>query len=127
MKKKKEAWNDNIVGKRIKARREQLDLTQTELAEKAGCTPACISQYESGIRFPSNASVVRLTKALKTSCEYIAGRENDAVRAFLADDDMLKMMKGFLKLNEENQKLFQNYFTYLQNREHKSIRRVRRK
>ena len=37
------------VGERIKARRQELELTQKELADKLGCTFQLISRYENNV------------------------------------------------------------------------------
>jgi len=64
------------VSERILKRREQLGLTQTELAKRAGLQPPAISQYESGVRNPSYEAIVKLSNALNVTTDYlISGKE----------------------------------------------------
>lgn len=53
-----------VVGRRIRAARERLDLTQAELATLLGRTPTSISYWESGQRSPGLEEIVELARAL---------------------------------------------------------------
>ena len=55
------------LGLNVRKRREGLDLTQLEAAEKADLDPTYISGIERGVRNPSLISIARLAKALKTT------------------------------------------------------------
>jgi transcriptional regulator with XRE-family HTH domain len=64
------------VSTRIIRRREELKLTQTELAKRAGLKPPAISQYESGARSPSYEALRKLSNALDVTTDYlISGQE----------------------------------------------------
>lgn len=52
------------VGKNIKAKREDLNLTQDELANKVGITQAMLSQIERGTKNPSLPLGFLLAEAL---------------------------------------------------------------
>ncbi|MDR3627761.1 MAG: helix-turn-helix transcriptional regulator, partial [Ignavibacteriaceae bacterium] len=66
------------VYKRILKRREELGLSQTDLAKRAGLKPPTISQYESGLRSPSYEALIKLSTALNVSTDYlISGKEVD--------------------------------------------------
>jgi transcriptional regulator with XRE-family HTH domain len=52
---------------RLNKTRERQGLTQAQLAERSGLTPAAISQLESGDRKPTFPTIIRLAEALKTS------------------------------------------------------------
>ena len=114
MQKERKVYRDNIIGKRVRKRRNELNLTQAELGKKVGCSSACISQIESGIRYPSVKTIKRLMKGLKTTSDYILGRHNNSFKTLMADDNMHTMLKGFSKLNETNKELFYNFFLHLQ-------------
>ena len=62
---------DKRIGKRIKQRREQLGLTQEELAEKTGLTPNYISTLERGASFPRCEKLIILLNGLETSADGI--------------------------------------------------------
>ena len=54
-------------GDNVRSRREALDLSQEQLAERADLDRTYISGVERGVRNLSLNSVVRIAKALKTS------------------------------------------------------------
>lgn len=53
------------LGKKIKLARVELDLNQTEFAEKIGAKQKSISRYENGLSMPSIETLVKISKALK--------------------------------------------------------------
>ena len=58
----------------VRKRREALDLTQIEAAERADLDPTYISGIERGVRNPSLISIARVAKALDiTVSELCAG------------------------------------------------------
>ena len=62
---------DKRIGKRIKQRREELGLTQEELAAKLGVSTNYISTIERGASFPRYEKLVMILNALQTSADYI--------------------------------------------------------
>lgn len=65
------------VSDRIIKIREEQNLSQTDLARRAGLKPPAISQYESGVRNPSYEALIKLSNALGVSTDYlISGRED---------------------------------------------------
>ncbi len=56
--------NDNIIGNRIKKFREQLGITQAELAKKIGVGATTIANYETAYSTPSIAKLKKLAAAL---------------------------------------------------------------
>lgn len=59
---------------RLKEKRTEAQLTQVELAEKAGVTARTIQNYELGNRKPSNMEIIqRIADALHTTTEYLLG------------------------------------------------------
>ena len=61
-------------GLNVRKRRESLDLTQLEAAERADLDPTYISGIERGVRNPSLVSIARVAKALDiTVSELCAG------------------------------------------------------
>ena len=47
---------------KLMGKREEVGLSQTEVANKLKCTPAAVSQYESGRRKPSFETLVKLAE-----------------------------------------------------------------
>ena len=96
------AESEDGFGERLIAAREARDLTQTELAQRAGLQPAAIGHFERNRRKPSFANVRALSKALNVSSDYLLGRAHEmkgATTAFRgeeqlsdADRDHIQMM-----------------------------------
>lgn len=61
---------------RLREAREQRQLNQGELAEKAGLQASAISHFETGTRKPSFDNLRRLADALKVTTDYLLGRVN---------------------------------------------------
>ena len=53
------------LGRKIKVARVELDLTQTDLAQKIKAKQKSISRYENGISLPSLETLVKIAKVLK--------------------------------------------------------------
>ena len=60
-------------GDNVRARREALDYSQEQLAERADLDRTYISGVERGVRNLSLNNVVRIAKALKTSASELCG------------------------------------------------------
>lgn len=58
------------IGEKIKRRREELGITQRELAIRVGITEATLSRYENGIRIPNAQILAKLAEALQTDLNY---------------------------------------------------------
>ncbi len=58
------------LGKKIKMARVELDLNQTELADKIGAKQKSISNYETGTALPSLATLSKIAKTLKRPASY---------------------------------------------------------
>ena len=58
------------LGKKIKLARVELDMNQTEFADKIGAKQKSISRYENGISIPSIATLVKVAKVLKKPASY---------------------------------------------------------
>lgn len=59
------------IGKRIKEARENLGLTQSELAELVGVTGSAITNYEKETSHPKESVMYRLFEALKVDANYL--------------------------------------------------------
>ena len=56
---------------KVRDRRAQLDMSQKQLADKAGIAERTIGGYETGTRVPRAAQLYKLAKALEVSTEYL--------------------------------------------------------
>ena len=57
-------------GKKIKLARVEIDLTQTQLAQKINTKQKNISRYETGASMPSIETLIKITKVLKKPIGY---------------------------------------------------------
>lgn len=65
------------IGLKIKERRKELGISQTELAEKLGIKKSTLSQYESGdINIPIQKLII-LSTILEVTPNYFLGFENE--------------------------------------------------
>lgn len=63
------------MGRRIRQRRRQLDITQERLAELAGVSTSFIGHIERGSRIPSLETTWRICRALGMSMDWAADGE----------------------------------------------------
>ena len=94
------------IGKRIRERRKELNLTQEDLAKALGFTPQHISVVEQDKRGPSLLSLARLAEELGVTIDYlITGKEGvitETIPAIKADKKLpLKAKKALTALVEE--------------------------
>lgn len=63
----------SILSERIKLLREEIPLTQFQLAEKLQITTSSVSQYESGDRVPSDEIKIKLANFFDVSLDFLMG------------------------------------------------------
>ena len=63
------------IGEKIRTRRIEMQLTQTELAQKAGLTTRTVSKYETGAANPRGLNLHRLSEVLGLSEAYLTNPE----------------------------------------------------
>lgn len=78
-----------MIGERIKTRREELGLTQQELADRMGYTSrTTINKIEAGINDISQSKVVAFAKALETTVAYLMEwEEEEEQKAYYLNDE----------------------------------------
>lgn len=64
-----------FIGKRIKELRTIAGLTQAQLAEKIGVTPAAVGNYEQGVSFPKESVLEKLFEALCCTPNELLGED----------------------------------------------------
>jgi transcriptional regulator with XRE-family HTH domain len=64
------------LGKKIKLARVELDLNQTELADKINAKQKSISRYENGLSAPSLETLVKIARVLKKAPSYFLDEES---------------------------------------------------
>ena len=67
-----------MVADRIKALREENNMTQAELARRLGITRSSVNAWELGTSVPSTQYVVELAGIFRVSTDYLLGVEHSA-------------------------------------------------
>ena len=101
------------IGRRIKLARNNLDLTQEQLAEKAGLSPRFISQLERGVAFGSANTIISICKTLKIDPNYLFGDLVKNSSATLVDMIDIKFLENYLKLDPYNKSAINSFTTEL--------------
>lgn len=109
------------IGKRIKARREELGLSQDDLAKMVGYTSrSSIAKVETNANGMVQSKVVAFAKALQTTPAYLMGwvdneeteKKNDTIAGIIlklrSDSELLNMIKDICELSPEQQSAVQN-------------------
>lgn len=90
-----------MFSQRIKRLREELNLTQQELADKLNITRSALSLYELGKRTPDFSTLSNMADFFGVSTDYLLGRTNlkNYPETFAAhtDDDMSEEAKAELE------------------------------
>lgn len=93
-----------MVADRIKHLREQLGITQSELAKKLGITRSSVNAWELGISVPSTQYVVELATIFKVSTDYLLGMKSTATVSVegLSEQDVQIVNAVISHLREKN-------------------------
>ena len=103
------------IGKRIRAKREELGLTQEELASKLGYkSKTTIAKIENGTNDIVQSKVAEFAKVLGTTPAYLMGwtKFDDRCSGKEADDGdprLNKLAANILKFHGDQKRLFDNY------------------
>jgi transcriptional regulator with XRE-family HTH domain len=84
------------IGTKIKRLRQQLNLSQAELADRCELTKGYISQLENDLTSPSISTLCDILSALGTDLSEFFKREDDERIVFSADDFIEKSEDGML-------------------------------
>lgn len=84
---------------RIREFREELGLTQSELAKSIGTLQRNISNWENGVNEPDCATLIKLTETFKISLDELFGREQVGETYNLSGVDR-QLINSVLQLNE---------------------------
>ena len=105
--------NLSEVGQFIKRELERRNLSQANLAEKAGVTQSTVSRIATGARIPSAVSCVLIAKALDLTPGLLLGKAG-----ILPEDEERTRYKSecdykFSKLNERDQRIIIRMMDFL--------------
>lgn len=72
------SFDQSKFASRLRGKRAELDMTQQELAERAGVSQEHVFQYEDGGYLPGADKLCALAQALGTTPNYLLGWEQEA-------------------------------------------------
>ena len=108
------------IGQRVKLRREELGLSQEELAKRIGYkSKTSINKIELDFRNLTQSKIKAIADALETTPSYIMGWDEEAAeaakKAVTSEEDSLnaEIIKLFMGLTAEQKKEALNYLRYL--------------
>ena len=110
-------FDKTVLRKRITEIREKHGLSQAELAQEAGITPAAISQIEKGSRFPTIPVLHRIANVLGVSLDFLIGKtDKSEIEDMLQHDDFKTFFRGFESLNESDKEFIKKNIEFLRTR-----------
>ena len=107
------ARSDRTFSSRLKLARSSLDLSQAELAARAGLQPAAISHFENGQRRPSFENLRRLSDALEVTTDFLLGRVDEAKAVGQQED---RLHRNFSALSADYQAVANDFVEMLAQR-----------
>lgn len=78
---------------RIRDLREDLDLRQSDLAQKTGIDQRTISNYETGKTLPDAYALIKLADFFNVSIDYLVGRVNYDFYGTKKKDELIEKIK----------------------------------
>lgn len=104
----------------IKNAREKALMSQKEIAISLGVSIPTVSDWESGKKFPSGKNLVKLSKTLGVSTDYLLGLSNKLVLkpkknmpSFGDTEEEGKLLIAFRQLNTDGQREALSYLEYI--------------
>lgn len=91
------------IGERIKIRRLELRLTQTDIYERCGIASGVLSRIENGKNVPSAIAFYKLSQVLECDMDWLATGKSANIQndVFCKNEELL--LNGFRELQEEDQ------------------------
>jgi transcriptional regulator with XRE-family HTH domain len=91
----------NLIGDKIRERRLELELTQSQLSELTNIKKNTISNYENNVSSPSEENIFKLMEALKCDANYLF--EWEKVQDFKLSIEEKKHIKKYRTLDNYGQ------------------------
>lgn len=107
-----EKMTDKNFGKRVKQRREELGLSQEQLAAKIGVSSNYISTVECGTTFPRFDKLIKIINGLEISADPLF---QDSLE-FIPEDPTTLLVKRIVELTDDEQERIIRFLDYLTRR-----------
>lgn len=93
-----------MIGQRIKERRKELHITQTEIQETCGISSGNLSGIETGRYLPSAVALIQLAQVLNCSIDWIlTGDSSISKNSFFVDNKEKVLIEYFRQMSLEDQ------------------------
>ena len=83
---------------RLRRLREERELTQSELARRAGMQPSAVAHFEADRRKPSFDNIRELAKALEVTIDYLMGGKEAPTTAFRDEGKLTAKDRDYIQL-----------------------------
>ena len=82
------------IGERIRELRENIGISQSELAKRLGISRTSVNAWESGLSSPTAQLIIELSKTFHVSSDYILGLNNDGKNITIGtySEDEIKLL-----------------------------------
>ena len=97
------------IGSRMKMRREELGITQTQLAEKIGVTKGAIGNYETDANSPKASMMYKIFEALQCDANYLYQDDMFDAASVMLPEDEREMLRLYKQLNQEGKEKLADY------------------
>lgn len=96
------------IGQRIKIRREEMGLSQTDLGDGIGVTFQQVQKYEAGTNRCSSSRLVKVAETLKTTVGALVGAAGGVAPPggleLLTEPGCLDLVHAFARIKDQNQR-----------------------
>ena len=110
------------IGNRIKQRRKELKLTQTQIKELTGISSGNMSDVENGKTLPSATALISLSKALNCSIDWILTGNCNTADNYTDSEKSLIDMYRHLSEDDQDEILVLTRLKYNRNKKERSSR-----
>lgn len=91
------------IGERIKARRKELQLTQTDIFEMCGIRSGALSRIENGTSVPSIILFYRIAEVLQCDMDWLMTGVSPNVKNGAFSKSEEELLNGFRQLDQDDQ------------------------
>lgn len=94
---------ENMIGQRIKERRKELKITQTQIQQETSISSGNLSCIENGKYLPSAVALLELSKILDCSVDWLlTGESSISNNSIFLDTEEKELLNGFRELPEDD-------------------------
>lgn len=91
---------------RLKTLRKEAGLTQVDVAEKLGISQPAYASWERGVKKPTQENLVKLSKILYVSVDYLLGNTGNKQNSDVLEDIELLFRMNSKGLTDEEKEIF---------------------